>query len=110
MAVDGLHDRAGTLGLRPRPERDQVERAQGAAEPPPQVVAVVGMLGDSDRDERMRDLQQHGGAAAEERRHGRVADAADHALGREVPVAAREPLRVRPPVFGRAHASSGRIG
>ena len=54
--------------------------------------AVGRVLGHADRDERVRDLQQHRRSAAQERRDGRVPDAADDAAGREVPVPARDPL------------------
>jgi hypothetical protein len=49
---------------------------------------------DAGGDERMRDLQEHGHSTAQERRDTRIADVADHAAGREVPISARQPLGV----------------
>jgi hypothetical protein len=61
----------------------------------PEIGPVVGVLDDPGRDERMRDLQQHRRATAEERRERRVPDPPDHTLGRKVAIAARKPLGVR---------------
>jgi hypothetical protein len=50
---------------------------------------------DTGRDKRMRDLEEDGRAAAEERHERRVADAADDTFRLEIAIAAREPLGVR---------------
>ena len=97
MLVDGLHRLPGAIGLLLRAVRDQVERAERADQPAPEVVPEIGVLDDARRDERMRDLKQHRRPAAEERGQRRVADSPDRALGREVPVAASEPVGVRAP-------------
>jgi hypothetical protein len=54
------------------------------------------MLGHTRGDERMGDLEEHCGAASEQRHEWRVADLSDNALGREVPIPTRQPLGVRP--------------
>ena len=97
MLVDGLHRLPGAIGLLLRAVRDQVERAERADEPAPEVGPEIGVLDDACRDERMRDLEQHRRPAAEERGQRGVADSPDRALGREVPVPAREPVGVRAP-------------
>ena len=69
------------------------------------------MLDDPGRDERVGDLQQHRRATAEEGRQRRVADPADHALGRKVAVAARKALGVRALTLpGVARAIVGHTG
>ena len=96
VLVHGLDRLTGAIGLVLRSVRDQVERAERANEPAPEVAAEVGVLDDARRDERMRDLEEHGRAAPQEGRQRGVADAPDRALGREVAVPAREPFGVLP--------------
>jgi hypothetical protein len=92
MGVHGPDSLTCPLGFLLAPVDDEVERSQGAEEPLPQVVLVVGVVHDAGCDERMRDLEEDGRAAAEERHERRVADAADDAIRLEVAVPARKPL------------------
>ena len=87
----GCSDRVG-LGL--APVGNQVERPERAQQPAPEVAPIVGVLRDAGGNQRMRDLQQHGSAPAEERRDRGVAHHPDDALRREVAVAARHALCV----------------
>src|SRR5215207_8611988 len=96
VGVHGPDGFAGTLRLLLASVDDEVERSQGAEEPLPQVAPVVGVVDNAGRDKGMRDLEEDGRAAAEERDERRVPDAADDALGGEIAISAREPLRVRP--------------
>jgi hypothetical protein len=95
VGVDGPAFRAGAVCFRLRAVGHEVERAQRAQEPPPEIPVVVRVLDHPDGDERMRQLQQHGGTAAEERHQRRVAHAANDAPGREVAVRARQAFSVR---------------
>ena len=95
--MDGLHRLPGAIGLLLGAVCDQVERAKRADEPAPEVAPEIGVLDDARRDEWMRDLEQQRRPASEERRQRSVADSPDRALGREVPVPAREPVGVRVP-------------
>jgi hypothetical protein len=72
-SVDSPDGGCCLLGLGLVAERDQVEGAQRAHEPPPEVTVVSGVLGNTARDERMADLEQDRGTAAQERCQGRVA-------------------------------------
>src|SRR5207237_10672029 len=77
-------------------ERDQIQRAQGPHEPSPEVAVVLGVLYHTCCDERMCNLEQDGGPAAEERGDRRVSEPPDDAFGAEVSVPGGEPLRMRP--------------
>jgi len=65
--VHGPDGFAGTLRLLLTPVDDEVERSQGAEEALPQVVLVVRVVDNAGRDKGMRDLEEDGRAAAEER-------------------------------------------
>jgi hypothetical protein len=95
VGVHGADGFAGTLRLLLTPVDDEVERSQGAEEALPQVVLVVRVVDNAGRDKGMRDLEEDGRAAAEERDERRVADAADDAFRLEVAISARKPLRMR---------------
>jgi len=95
VGVHGPDGFAGTLRLLLASVDDEVERSQGAEEPLPQVAPVVGVVDNAGRDKGMRDLEEDGRAAAEERDERRVADAADDAFRLEVAISARESLHVR---------------
>jgi hypothetical protein len=100
---------AGQLSLLLGAEGDQVKGAQRAREPSPQVAPVIGVLGDARGHERMSELEQDRRSSAEKGSDGRVAEAADYALGGEVPVAAGETLgmraRSRPLLLADTHTS-----
>jgi len=69
VLVNGSHGGASPVGFLPCSEGDEVERPQRSPESPPEIVSEVGVFGDTGRDERVGDLEQHGRTAAEERRH-----------------------------------------
>jgi hypothetical protein len=94
--MHGSHGPAGALGLLLVAERDHVQGEERAVQAPPEILVVAGVLDDAGGDERVRDLEQHGRPAAEERRHRRVAEPADDAVGAEVAVGGREALGVGP--------------
>jgi hypothetical protein len=66
VGMHRLHGGAGRVGFGLAAERDQVERAQRAPVPASEIEAIAGVLRDPDRNQRVGDLQQHRGAAAEE--------------------------------------------
>jgi hypothetical protein len=77
---------ARALGLLTAAEGDQVEGPKRAGKAPPEVTVETGVLDDSAGDERMGDLQEDSGAAAEKRRYRGVPESPHHALRTEVAV------------------------
>ena len=67
--MHGAHELARPLRLGLRAEGHQIERAQRADQPSPQVSAIVRVLHDSRRNKGMCHLQQHRGPTAEKRGH-----------------------------------------
>ena len=89
------HPRASLFRLLPGAEGDQVQRAQRADEAAPEVLVIAGVLDHATGDQWVRDLEQHGGATAQERRHRRVPQPPHNAVRAEVAISRPQTLEVR---------------
>jgi hypothetical protein len=83
---DAVVDAVDAVGrgkrLLPRTEDDLVHRPQCAQQPPPALVAVIAVVGDSRRYNRVGDLQQQRPAAAQQQ-HALAVHATHRAIRRE---------------------------